>query len=302
MKKISLTLLACLFIISGWSQNNIATFIFEGKQLNVYPYRAKSNNSSTDNMFLKIQENIDIPYCPQILPDGDYVVFYPKDCHYDKNFRPYYLKGDTDNVAIVFSIKGGKREGQARWFTEYYKGKRCYQTGNYVANEKDGNWNYHDGSDVKTYQYKNGLLDGEVVSIDKSNHQTKVYHFSKGQLHGKYLIKNTKTKDIIEFEFNNGALYGKYHMLLHKSIANKLVRLNLDIVRYRSRYDLNEVEYKEIEVTGQFNNNLKYGEWEVIFQIMVLMMIIAPLTRNQFGLITNIMGKKVCMENPLLVV
>lgn len=283
MKKISLTLLVCLFIISGWSQNNLATFIFEGKQLNVYPYRAKTNNSSTDNMFLKIQENIDIPYCPIPLPDGDYVVFYPKDCHYDKYYTPYYLKGDTDNIAIVFSIKAGKREGQARWFTEEYKGKRCYQSGNYIANEKDGTWNYRDGSEVKTYQYKNGLLDGEVVSIDKSSHQTKIYHFSKGQLHGKYLIKNTKTKDIIEFEFNNGALYGNYHQVIHNCVADQLVGLSLDMVRFSSRYGLHEVLYKEIEVNGQFHNNLKYGAWDVKTDTRIIQIVYdTVITNNGF--------------------
>ncbi len=249
MKQLLIVFSLLTIFIDIKAQVNPGTTVFEGRTVNIYPYRVNSSNYSTDNRWLQISENIDIPYCPLSLPDGEYVAFYPGDNHYDKFLNVIYLKGDTDNIAINFSIKNGKKEGAAVWFTTNIKHKKIFQQGHYKEDQKDGEWVYNIENISKTFHYKNGLLDGDLVSIDKIKHKNKSYHFTNGLLNGNFIVIDTKYHDRSELGFVNGNISGSFYCLKHNVCPED--------IRILGGYSKERKSYKTVEVRGNLFYNLK---------------------------------------------
>jgi antitoxin component YwqK of YwqJK toxin-antitoxin module len=220
--------------------------IFQGKNVYIYPYRVSANQRSTDNGLLGINENLDIPYYPLSLPDGDYIAYY-----YLLNTNQVNLKPeDTTNIAIGFSILNGKKNGKASFYTYPVKNKTIYQEGYYKEDEKDGEWNFIIRGIKCIYHYKNGLLDGPVIYSAK--YISRTYSFSKGRCDGRVMFMNNKTKEMESYEMSNGKLNGRYYCLLHKSKLNSL--------RFFPYAD-NQTVYELLEVEGNFYQDLKYGIW-----------------------------------------
>jgi antitoxin component YwqK of YwqJK toxin-antitoxin module len=262
-----------LFFIQAKAQVKVSTTTYEGRSVFVYPYRVDGGAISSDNRLLGLETNLDVPYCPLQIPDGEYIAYYTKTEHYDKMMMPVYLKGDTDNLAIHFFIQSGRKEGKATWFSPAVKEKKEYLNGYYTADVKSGTWRYSGvaneriykekrgktitryGSEKVIFNYSNGLLDGEARFESQLKHTVITCVFKQGILDGKYSLFDQRTKDIIELEYRDGALHGAYHAVTHNGTIN-------DVRIFRQHYRKPDT-YKLIEVTGSLFKGLRYGTWEI---------------------------------------
>jgi antitoxin component YwqK of YwqJK toxin-antitoxin module len=245
MKKLFFLIILQAVLQNIYSQD-FGNTIFQGRIVKIYPYRSVASDNSTDNSTLMIHNNLEIPYYPLTLADGEYIVYYTAVTRYqDEKIRP----GDTDNVAISFHVVNGVKSGQAFWYTNSYKKKKVYLEGNYSGNQKDGEWHYKSRESDIVFHYRNGLLHGDVVM--KGKRWERKFQLKDGVPDGLYAWHNTKSHDTEEYEMKNGAFHGKYYSVYHKSGMNPSEERSYD----------KEDRFKKVQTQGQYFDGLAYGEW-----------------------------------------
>jgi antitoxin component YwqK of YwqJK toxin-antitoxin module len=189
--------------------------VFEGKSVYVFPYRLEGNwknNTAEYSILPRYDELRHIPFCPVPLPDGDFLAYYPLP---ETSKRP--TQRDSTHIAVSFSIKNGKKNGLARFFTgkTYQNGVApVYWEGQYVEDKKEGVWthrsyNYNgiptrttkitfhqdvpDGPVMiydhrmrltETSTYRQGLKTGEQQRFDAQGRPTEVIPYVHGKRHG----------------------------------------------------------------------------------------------------------------------
>lgn len=129
------------------------------KEYWVYPFRIEGEN------------DMSVPPVTIAIPDGDYILYY--DFQYKRTFNPITWKWkerpiDSTNIAAIFTIKNGKKEGDCKWYLNSRK-KILTAKGNYYNDEKTGMWSFYDYYEGKIYLkekyvYKNDEYDGPYTS------------------------------------------------------------------------------------------------------------------------------------------
>ena len=207
-----LILIISLVFISLFSNAQIRTTTFEGRTVKVFPYRIMDCDYIIDN----------VPYCPEVLEDGEYVIYYRPRLYWEnKKDIERYKKGDTLFIAANFFIINNKKEGVAKFYR--YKKTKPGITGAYKNDMKTGLWKSNYSRNKKTENYKEGKLDGKYFEKYKSSRNSrrqrtcgtgridrykKYGNYKDGKLEGKntYITYSPYDKDVTEY--SNGLKNG----------------------------------------------------------------------------------------------
>ncbi len=226
----NLLLLIVLFTnaISSLLAQEPGTTFFDGRKVFIFPYRTEIYSQSSDRHQLSVYDNMDIPYYPKTLPDGEYIVYYTIQRYMEGHQYTPIKPGDTDNVAIRFSIQNGKKHGAVDFFSPDFKHKKIYRTGFYNENQKDSVWTYSQGRTKMSCHYKNDLLNGPVRRRKLKDSEWD-YSYVNGRLHGEALLKNLRTGETEKMHFSHGQLDGSYsHIQYRSAFHNRFFYTYLD--------------------------------------------------------------------------
>jgi len=165
------------------------------KEYWVYPFRIEPGQETQ------------IPPVTFLLPDGNYILYY--DFQYKRTFNPITWKYkerpvDSTNVAALFTIKNGKKEGECKWYLNSKK-KIIYAKGNYYNDEKNGLWSFYGYYSGKIYLrekyvYKNDEYDGPYTS----------YFYGSARIATEGFYKNNKQYGTWKTHLSNGEISSQY--------------------------------------------------------------------------------------------
>ncbi|MFM9944451.1 MAG: hypothetical protein ACKVQB_04390, partial [Bacteroidia bacterium] len=211
MKKIvSFSSLLLLFLAST---AQIRTTIYQGRTVNIFPYRIQIDNYQGYESRNSLFENLSIPYCPEKLEDGEYVIYYKPEINLDdvKSVEKF-AKGDTILIAANFSITNGLKDGPV-CFYEFLDQKVPIASGYYTADVKIGLWTTNTKKIKAKTEFKAGVLDGDFEYLEK---RTKLMYngtFKDGKING--VCNGYKGKKLVYMmTFKNGLTYGPYFFSL----------------------------------------------------------------------------------------
>lgn len=215
--------------------------------------------------------------------------------HLQSNYRDdeldgeFILKNTNDELIRKGNFSKGLKTG--RWIeygvSEYseisFEG-RNYETGSYINDKKEGQWERFVGDDelVERYFFKNDIIDGEHTIYLSSQPFLKKY-FSKGDLKKVEIIKDSKTAKTIEivsddtksivllitivddndFKEMSTIKIDKYKTNITSNAKTFL--LNLKEIDKKDKilnglYKLTDAQNRTLE-SGYYSDNLEQGEW-----------------------------------------
>ncbi len=196
-----------LFPISLQAQLHITTTLFNNVEYQIYPVRIPQSYAFVNYNLGDIMEyesnprgEENLPFNPFNLADGKYLAYYPKRQRKWEKYteKPIFSHEDTTLVAVVFSLKNNRKEGEAIW---YQLGtNEIIQIGHFSNGIKHGKWQLMREKSTVEYSYVNGLLEGEWQSYRKKilvetkqykaglKHGTQVEYNQKGGLKSKSIF------------------------------------------------------------------------------------------------------------------
>ncbi|MFZ5553975.1 MAG: hypothetical protein ACOZCO_12740 [Bacteroidota bacterium] len=158
------------------------------KEYWVYPFRIEDGSE------------MQVPPVTLALPDGDYILYY--DFKYKTRFNPITWKWkdipvDSTNIAALFTIKNGMKEGECKWYLNSAK-KILYSKGNYYKDEKYGAWSFY------------GYYNGKIYLRDKFTYEKDEYHgphtsyyYGTAQIASEGMYKNGRMSGTWKFYSGN---------------------------------------------------------------------------------------------------
>ena len=192
----------CILILVGsvgvFSQEKPRTTVIDGKTYFIYPYQHndKSNYYNSYEIGAGKSERDIIPY-PNILPDGDYVMYYESYSYYIKKRWFFHRRGttivDSAKIAAIFTMKNNLKEGPVVYYDTY-------------------------PSKMETGQYKNNLKTGEW----KRKHHLYTYRINQEYFDDADQIQSGQSVEFMSY--TEGILQGKYLSYLHPSIFIPILR------------------------------------------------------------------------------
>ncbi len=201
--------IACiaLFCIAATKAQTIQ---FQGKTYMVYPYKMEAGNSIRNS---SIGSELDIPFFPGKLKDGDYAVLFA----ISNNFDSTKFKSDynlfKNKPAALFSVKNGLRNGPVVFYLSKNTTKNepiIWATGYYSNGLRQGHWK------MVNYSIYGMVTDSIAMNLDS------------GLLHGTYVqYKRIKGKMTIKSSLNyvrglkQGAGYYQTDYLQQHYISNE---------------------------------------------------------------------------------
>ncbi len=192
------SVIAFLFLLTGFSalaQEQPEKVTIDGKDYLVYPYRYNKSSYSYEGSYYGNYntENEIVPY-PGELPNGDYVIYYPKKSIYKKKMWFFHRRGeylfDSTKIGAKFSIKENRVNGFVQYFSEY---GTLLEEGNYINDQREGLWkkyghqnlavflitpsqdvkmSYSQGNYIRVieeYNYREGIRQGKCRSYLESD-------------------------------------------------------------------------------------------------------------------------------------
>jgi len=201
-----------LFPISLQAQLVTTTTVFNDVECQIYPVRIPQSYTFVKYALGDIldyesiprgEENL--PFNPFNLTDGKYLAYYPKRQRKWEKYteKPIFSDEDTTLVAVVFTLKDNRKEGEAIW---YELGKNeIIQIGHFRNGIKHGKWKLTRERATVEYSYENGLLEGDWQSYHKKQLvETKQY--AAGLMHGTHIEYNSKGEISSKSIFSRGTL------------------------------------------------------------------------------------------------
>lgn len=207
MKKIIGIFLPLLFINVAFAQTRTTTY--QNRTVKIFPYRIQFEE--TENyVWNAMLESMSVPYCPEKLEDGEYIIFFKPEMDlddYEKSLKQF-AKGDTHFIAVNFFIKNGLKDGPASFY-DYQLKQKLIGNGFYSKDVKSGIWKFVGKDGKVTASYLNGKLQGKVVVEGKKNKLRMVRYYKEGQEDGKSEMYKGK-KLISYYTFKAGKNYGPF--------------------------------------------------------------------------------------------
>lgn len=194
------------------------TLLFAQKEYNQY-----DANNKRHGEWMKLYSNKNIRYKGQFSHGKEIGVFKYYAVTGEKH--PIVIKQFTQNsdlAEVQFFSKNGILKSQGKM-----KGKK-----------RIGKWIYYfnDGKTLLSEEnYKDGTLDGQVITYYKNGKKTEVANYLKGKLHGKRIRYRDSGKETENFTYRNGVIHGPAII-----------------------YD----EKGEVYAKGNYKNGIKSGTWE----------------------------------------
>ncbi len=208
MKKI-LPLSIFIFLVSvSFAQTR--TTVYKGRTIKIFPYRIQIESYSDNGFGDLMLDKLAVPYCPEKLEDGEYIIYYRPDIDLnDEKSMEKFARGDTLFIAINYSVKNGVRDGPV-YFFEYTKQKKPIATGYYANDMKSGLWKSERNEFKMTAEFKSDKMDGKIILEIKKKKQKIIGYFKNGELDGR--IEFYQGKKLTGFAHSKaGKPYGPYY-------------------------------------------------------------------------------------------
>lgn len=193
MIKFSTIVLLSWLTITVFAQEQPTKTNLKGKEYFIYPYQHNSSRYNYEGSYTSNSnnENEIVPY-PGDLPDGNYIIYYPKRSVYKKKMWFFHRRGDytydSTRVGAIFTLKDNRINGFVQYFSEY---KTLLEEGNYINDQREGKW--------KKYSYINASAFLTNQNNDpKKKYRPSVYAGVVNELYYVEGIKQGKCKSYLE--------------------------------------------------------------------------------------------------------
>lgn len=124
----------------------------------------------------------------------------------DKMNGPFELRDSLNELIVKGFFKDDLKEGE--WIHRYIeedsneKPYFIYQKGKYIKDNREGQWleYFNEGSISKTFNYKNGQLHGEYISLNQFNKPSEKKQFQNGELTELIIFDSLGIKPKVKYE------------------------------------------------------------------------------------------------------
>lgn len=197
------------------AQEQLSKTTVEGKEFYVYPYQHNSSRYDYGGSRYggyNNSENEIVPY-PGELPDGDYIIYYPKRSIYKKKMWFFHRRGeytyDSTRIGAKFAMKNNRIEGFVQYFSEY---GTLLEEGNYINDQREGKWKKYANRNMATFVTKKNTDAKKSDYYSRYLDVVDVYNYIEGIKQGKCKIylKSDTSKLILEGFYTDNDQSGEW--------------------------------------------------------------------------------------------